>query len=73
MGEFSSGELRKSNSRKADEDDAQDAAQLELQPLFQHQQCSSSTGPHPSVALLAHHSECNRLLELLCRTAMIYT
>lgn len=45
MGEFSSGELKKSNSRKADDNEEdQDAAQLELQPLFQHQQPSDATG-----------------------------
>lgn len=46
MGEFSSGELRKSNSRKQEEEDAeQDTAQLELQPLFhQQQQRSDSAG-----------------------------
>lgn len=44
MGEFSSGELKKSNSRKVEEQEEQDAAQMELQPLFTHQQASDSAG-----------------------------
>ena len=72
MGEFSSGELRKSNSKRQDEEEYQDAAELELQPLFQHQQHSSSAGLHLSVVLLVHHSHAAFITRQLCCDRIIH-